>query len=234
MRLLLTALLSTGLAVGPAPSERAVEGPTSVEWTGPEPDAEAPPDAEADAEVEPEAESQPPPPSAARPENRTVRVAVGLDPSAPGTKAERSLLSTLGDTVKDSRGIGVESRRLRVGAPSAREVCRDGRDDLVIMVGYVPQREAPVLLPYDCALDVGLAVRSSAAAQEPELVATLWDEHDALVRDGVQERRRRGRLGPKARAGIVAGVVVIVVGAAVGLLVANALREEKVVLKVGP
>ena len=138
------------------------------------------------------------------------------------------------DTVKASEGIGVDARRLRVGAPSAREVCRDGRDDLVLMVGYVPQREEAVLLPYDCVLDVALAVRGSGAADEPALVATLWDEHDALVRDGVQERRRRGRLGPKARAGIVAGVVVIVVGAAVGLLVANALREESVVLKVGP
>ena len=231
IRLLLTGFLSTSMVVGPAPSERAVEGPTSVEWTGPEPEAEPAPEPEAEPEPEPQS---PPPPSAARPQNRTVRVAVGLDPSAPGTKPERTLLSTLTDTVKASEGIGVDARRLRVGAPSAREVCRDGRDDLVLMVGYVPQREEAVLLPYDCVLDVALAVRGSGAADEPALVATLWDEHDALVRDGVQERRRRGRLGPKARAGIVAGVVVIVVGAAVGLLVANALREESVVLKVGP
>ncbi|MCR9162044.1 MAG: hypothetical protein ACE37F_28310 [Nannocystaceae bacterium] len=237
MRLLLAGFLSTGMALGPAPAQRAVEGPTSVEWTGADDVPETTPETTKGSEDEGErgAEGQrPPPPSAARPGNRTLRVAVGLDPSAPGTKAERSLLATLSGTVKASEAIGVDARRLRIGAPSAREVCRDGRDDLVVMIGYVPQREEAVLLPYDCVLDVPLAVRSSGAADEAVLVATLWDEHDALVRDGVQERRRRGRLGPKARAGIVAGVVVLVVGAAVGLLVANALRDETVVLKVGP
>ena len=232
---LLASLLSTSLlsAPGPSPSERAVEGPTSVAWPAGTSEAEREPAPDAESQPEPDA-TQPPPPQAARPNNRTVRVAVGLDPSAPGTKAERAHVGTLMGAVRSSTNIGVDARRLRVGAPSARDVCRDGRDDLVILVGYVGQRSEPVLLPYDCVLDIVLGVRSLAAADEAGLVAALWEEHDALVRDGVEERRRGRRLGPKARAGIVAGVVVLVVGAAVGLLVANALREETVVLKVGP
>jgi len=225
MRMLAT-MLCAALSTAAPPGERSVEGPTSVAW----PDDAPEPEPEADAG----AEATPPPPRAARPDNRVVRVVVGLDPSAPGSKEERAHVDELSKTVANSEGIGVEHRRLRLGSPTAREVCRDGRDDLVILVGYVAQRPDPVLLPYDCALDVSLAVRSTAAADEPELVATLWDEHDALVRDGVEERRRTRRLGPKARAGIVAGVVVVVVGAAIGLLVANALRDESVVLKVGP
>ena len=224
----LSGVLAFAPSAGVAPDERTVEGPGAVAWPHPEPEPEPKP------EPEPEVAPTPPPPQAARPERRKVRVAVGLDPSAPGTKDERAHLSTLSDAVKASEGIEVDVRRLRVGAPTAREVCRDGRDDLVVLVGYVAQRPEPVLLPYDCGLDVSLAVRSIAAADEAALVATLWDEHDALVRDGVKERRRGGRLGPKARAGIVAGVVVVVLGAAIGLLVANALREERVVLKVGP
>lgn len=235
IRSALASLLSGSLLAAPAgppadvPSDRSVVGPAAVAWPEETPEPEPEPEP-----VEAAPTEAPPPPQAARPEQRHVRVAVGLDPSAPGTKQERKLLASLQDAVESSEGVDVEARRLRVGAPSAREVCRDGRDDLVILIGYVAQRPEPVLLPYDCPLDVSLAVRRTAAADQPALVAALWDEHDALVRDGVKTRRRAGRLGPKARAGIVAGVVIIVVGAAVGLLVANALRDEKVVLKVGP
>jgi hypothetical protein len=102
------------------------------------------------------------------------------------------------------------------------------------MIGYLPDREAPVLLAHDCRLDVGLGVREMAAAREPGLAGALWDEHEALVRQGVKERRRLVKLGPGARAGIVAGVALLVIGVAVGVLVANALRDEKVVLKVSP
>ncbi len=234
IRFLLIPLLSGLLAA--APPDRSVEGPTAVQWPSTSGEAGEPDDAvePPGAPGEDDAIPSPPPPQAARPDARVVRVAVGLDPSAPGTKAERAVLTTLRDSVDGAEGIGVDARRLRIGSPAAGEVCRDGRDDLVILVGYVAQRPEPVLLPYDCSLDVALAVRGAHAADEPALVATLWKEHDALVRDGVQERRRRGRLGPRARAGIVAGVVIVVVGAAVGLLVANALRDEVVVLKVGP
>ena len=233
--LLSGSLLAASGPTSPGSADRSVEGPTAVAWPEGTPEPEFAVDPEADIAPEAQIEATPPPPpQAARPDNRTVRVAVGLDPSAPGTKAERAHVSTLAEGVRSSANIGVKARRLRVGAPSAREVCRDGRDDLVILVGYVGQRPEPVLLPYDCVLDIVLGVRSTAAADQGGLVAALWMEHDALVRDGVEERRRGRRLGPKARAGIVGGVVVVVIGAAVGLLVANALREEKVVLKVGP
>jgi hypothetical protein len=62
----------------------------------------------------------------------------------------------------------------------------------------------------------------------------LWDEHDELIRQGVRERRQRRPLGRKARIILAAGVALVVVGVAVGVLVASALRKEKVVLKVGP
>ena len=220
--------LIAALASEPVPS-RSVEGPAAVQW--PE---QAEPEERAELEPEPPA-STPPPPSAARPEDgRVLRVAVGLDPSAPGSKAERALVDQLADSSRAASGPRAEPRRLRVGAPSAREVCREGRDDLVLMIGYVGERPEPVVLGYDCSLDLPFAVRGAAAAAEPDLVPSLWAEHDAMVRDGVQEQRRRGRLGPRARAGIAAGVALAVVGVAVGLLVANALREEVVVLKVGP
>ena len=105
---------------------------------------------------------------------------------------------------------------------------------MVVMIGYVPGREDAVVLPYDCSLDVALGIRVLAAIDEDALVAALWAEHRDLQRKGVTERRRVGRLSTKARAGIVAGVAIVVIGVAVGLLVANALRDEKVVVKVSP
>jgi hypothetical protein len=41
-------------------------------------------------------------------------------------------------------------------------------------------------------------------------------------------------LGPRARAGIVAGVALVLVGVAAGFLVANALRPRTVMLRVEP
>ncbi len=241
----LGALLSAALAVAPAspaaappPSTRGVEGPGSVSW--PEQRAgegldTAESESASEADSTPRATATPPPPQAARPQSsEKVRVAVGLDPSAPGTKVERRHVGALMDSVAKSKAPATDVRRLRLGSPSAREVCRANRDDLVILVGYVAQRPEPVLLGYDCRLDVALAVRESSASAEVGLVGSFWAEHDALVRDGVQERRRWGRLGPKARIGIAAGVALVVVGVAIGLLVANALRDEVVVLKVAP
>lgn len=175
-----------------------------------------------------------PAPRSVPPSNLELDVAVGLDPSAPGTKAERALVSSLQQQAERSTHPRVQVRRLRAGSPSARQVCRAGRYELVIMVGYVPQRDDPVLLVHDCRLDMPLGLRAQSAATDPRFVGALWDEHEALVRDGVKERRRLKGLNPKARAGIIAGVAIIVVGVAIGVLVASALRDEKVVLKVGP
>lgn len=174
-----------------------------------------------------------PSPKTVRPRPR-IDVAVGLDPSAPGSKPERAIVDALETSVAASSNPPARTRRLRAGSPSGREVCRAGREELVILVGYVPTRDEPVLLVHDCGLDTALDLRAATAASEPGLVGTLWDEHDALVRDGVKERRRLRGLSPRARAGIIGGVAVVLIGVAVGVLVASALRDEKVVLKVSP
>ena len=227
------AALSLLVAIAIAPGEeeptepREPAGPEAVEWEGDgeEPVVESPPAEGKRGTV--------PSPRTMNPRGR-IEVAVGLDPSAPGSRKEKALVDALEKGALASSNPPVTVRRLRAGSPNARQICRAGREDLVIMVGYVPDREEPVLFSHDCSLDVPLGLRSSTAAAEPELVRALWDEHEALVREGVRERRRLKGLSPGARAGIVAGVALVVVGVAVGLLVASALRRETVVLKVSP
>ncbi len=230
------------LLAEPRPAARPYAGTTETAW--PLPDAtrsdtgSAEPVADdADASAEPDLNvrgpaATVPPPRA--PSTRTIAVAVGLAPEAPGSKHERALLDTLEASAVTSPDPTTTVRRLRPGVGDARSICRDRRDDLVILVGYTPAREEAVLLPYDCRLDAALALRSAAAADEPGLVGALWAEREALVRQGMKERRAFGRLSGKVRAGIIAGVVVVVIGTAVGLLVANALRDHRVVLKVSP
>lgn len=175
-----------------------------------------------------------PRPEVTTPAQRPVDVAIGLSPEAPGSKAEKDLVDRLERSVLASPRPSANLRRLRPGAGDARLVCRERRDDFVILVGYLPDREAPVLLPHDCSLDRPLGVRASEAVDEKGLVGALWGEHEELLRQGAQPRRRIGRLGPKARAGIIAGVALVVIGVAVGFLVAGALRKDTVVLKVEP
>jgi hypothetical protein len=163
-----------------------------------------------------------------------VAVAVGLAPEAPGNAAEREWLDRLERSARVSPTPTTTVRRLRPGVGDARTICRDRQDDVVVMIGYVPRRDDAVLLPYDCLLDLPLGIRALAAANEDGLVGALWAEHTELQRNGLTERRRIGRLSSRARAGIAAGVAIAVIGVAVGLLVANALRDEKVVVKVSP
>ena len=218
---------------------REVTAPTAVQWPA-ERDEAAPEVGEDASEVEtedrdgtaPASTGGPPPPRPAQ--VQTLDVAVGLSPEAPGTKAERALLDRLEASILASADPRARVRRLRPGAGEAREICRQGKEDLVVMIGYVPDREVPVVLAHDCRLDAALELRSAAAVDEPELVGVLWAEHDALVREGVTERRLRRPIGRRARIIIGASVAVAVLGAAVGILVASALREETVVLKVGP
>lgn len=250
--------LSRPVAAAPSsapPTERNVEGPTEVAWPQDDarrveldvpdrqPPSEAPtdsptdgPDASDDAAepAEPTGDDAPtsvPPPTVHR--APPITVGVGLAPSAPGTKSERALLDRLEKSVLASERVSTV-RRLRAGTGEPRRVCNQRRDDLVIMIGYVADRPEPVVLAHDCLLDEALALRSGDAVDEPGLVASLWDEHEALVARGVRERRRWPRLGPGARAGIAAGIAVVVIGVAVGVLVANTLRDERVVLTVSP
>jgi hypothetical protein len=162
-----------------------------------------------------------------------ISVAVGLAPEAPGSRDEKALLSALEATVGASTDPTTEVRRLRPGVGAPHRICREQREDLVVMIGYVADRPTPVVLAHDCRLDRALGVRAADAVHEPGLVAALWNEHVELVRAGARERRRLS-VGPRARAGIISGVAIVVVGVAVGALIANALREEAVVLTVRP
>lgn len=233
--------LALAMALGqarPSPEiERTHEGPTDAAWTGPEPTAEvAPPSVPSSGErsTTKRSHSAEPPPPRVDPRAIPIEVAIALSPEAPGSRRELDLLDALERTAAGSTDPPTKVRRLRPGAPEARQICRQGRYDLVVTVGYVPDREAPVLLSHDCGLDMALGLRAIDAVEEPGLVPALWEEHEALVREGVQERRRVARLRPGVRAGIVAGVALVVLGVAVGVLVANALRDERVVLKVAP
>ena len=71
------------------------------------------------------------------------------------------------------------------------------------------------------------------AAGHPELVGALWDEHEQLVKEGVLEKRRT-RLGPKVRTGLIAGGAVLAVGVAIAVILVSSLRRETVVLTVSP
>jgi hypothetical protein len=241
--------------VSDAEARRAYVGPTAVvdvpgraaTWSdhGSGPASEAPA-SEAPASEAPASEpptpttSEPPavtpkvpPPSSVREVPEHVLVAVGLAPEAPGSRDEKALLQALEAHARASTHPTTDVRRLRPGAGAPHRICRERREDLVVMIGYVADRPTPVILAHDCRLDRALGMRAADAAHEEGLVAALWREHLELLRDGARERRRIS-VGPRARAGIIAGVAIVVVGVAVGALVANALREQTVVITVRP
>ncbi|MBX7077630.1 MAG: hypothetical protein K1X88_00500 [Nannocystaceae bacterium] len=211
-------------------SAAATPWPTTAPGELPEPAA---PPAEDDVGTADGPSVPPPRPVAAPAAGDRLAVAVGLAPEAPGSQLERDLLDRLEASARVSPDPPTTVRRLRPGGGDGHTVCRDRKDDLVVLVGYVPERPEPVLLAHDCRLDLPLGLRAVAAAGEPGLVGALWAEHAELVRKGARERRL-GRLPVKARIGIAAGVAIVVIGVAVGLLVANALRKDVVVLKVSP
>lgn len=205
----------------PSESEAPIEGPAAPpSETAPTTDA-----APTDQIIEP------PPPTLQQPS--VVRVAVGLSSELDGNKTDRDLLDRLESSTKASTNPPADVRRLRVGSAEAREICREGRDDLVINIGYLPDRDDPVLLTRDCLIDEDLGIRSVEAAGDPALLGVLWAEHNDRVRDGARERKRL-RISPRVRTGLIAGAVVAVVGVAVGLLIAGAVRRDSVVLVVEP
>ena len=161
-----------------------------------------------------------------------VTVAVGLGPSAPGSKAENAVVDALERAARASQAPPTLVRRLRAGAGEGRAICRERRDDLVLLLEYMPDRPEPVLVPRDCRLDRELALRGQEAAGEPALIGVLWDEHRALVRGGARERKVR--ISRKVKTGLIAGGAIVVVGLAIALVVVNSLRRETVVLTVGP
>jgi hypothetical protein len=167
-------------------------------------------------------------------EPELVRVAVGIGPCAPGSRAEKELVKLLEGSARASNNPQTDVRRLRAGAGDPRRICRERRDDLIIMVDFIADRTEAVLVAHDCTLDRALGIRATEAAGLADLVPTLWDEHHELLRQGVQARRAGLAINPKVRTGLIAGAAILVVGAAVGLIVASTLRSETVVITVGP
>jgi hypothetical protein len=225
------------------PEEGPVEGPLPSIEDEPEADPDALPDLVADEpspkptpepELEPEPDTkpvEPPPPTLQQP--IVVRVAVGLTSELDGNKAEKALLNRLEAGVKTSPSPRADVRRLRVGSAEARDICREGLDDLVISIGYLPDRNEPVLLTRDCRIDEDLGIRSIDAADDPDLLGVLWAEHNDRVSNGARERKRL-RVSPGVRTGLIAGAAVAVIGVAVGFLIAGAVRRDTVVLVVQP
>jgi len=162
----------------------------------------------------------------------TVSVAVGLGPDTPGSEAETQIVDSLVRTIPMSVAPPAKVRRLAPGT-DPRAACSEGRDDLVITVGYLPDRDPPVLLTHDCGLDVPLGVRAKTAAPNPDLVSVLWREHDDLLAAGYKQKRR-SKLNPKVRSALIIGGATVAIGLALGLILANTLRDEVVVLKVSP
>ncbi len=199
----------------PAPPAPVTD--TSEPEPEPEPAPVVPAPAQALADVEPD---------------EVVGVAVGLGPSAPGSKVELAVVTQLEQSVHASVQPKTRVRRLRAGVGEGKDVCNERRDDLVIQVEYLPDRDDPVLLTRDCRLDRDLAVHGAWAASEVGLVAALWTEHQALVRTGVKERRVR--VSRKVRTGLIAGGAILVVGLAIGLIVGSSLRRDTVVITVMP
>lgn len=184
-------------------------------------------------EVIPGAAPTAPAPRAPSPDAGVVRVAVGLSEDAPGTTVELELVDALESGARASSTPSADVRRLRSGAAVARRVCGEGRDDLVLTIGYLPDRDEVVVFTYDCLLGRELGVRSADAARSEGLLGALWQEHRSAVADGATERRR-GRMNPKVRAGLIAGGALVAIGVAVGFVLASTLRDEVTVITVSP
>lgn len=234
-------------STSPLPSLRAAEVPLAVPIAastepGPEDMSERPA-----ASDEPAVEGPAAPPISAIPTTarvpaptaaivdegpQQITVAVGLGPSTPGSKPERAVVDALERSVRAAKAPSAQVRRLRAGAGEGRAVCREHRDDLVILLEYLPDREDPVLVTRDCRLDRELGIRGQAAAQEPELVPALWAEHLQLVREGARERKVR--ISRKLKTGLIAGGAIVAVGLAIALVLASSLRRDTVVIKVEP
>jgi hypothetical protein len=221
-----------GPVEGPLPSVEDEPATDSGELPDVAPDPVEPePAPEPMAEPEKEPTPEPPPPTLQQP--TVVRVAVGLSSELDGNKAEKALLNRLESGVRASTSPRADVRRLRVGSAEAREICREGLDDLVISVGYLPDRNDPVLLTRDCRIDEDLGIRSTDAADDPALLGVLWAEHNDRISNGARERKRL-RVSPGVRTGLIAGAAVAVIGVAVGFLIAGAVRRDSVVLVVQP
>lgn len=203
-------------AEGPAPAE----GSASPATEGPAPAAAT---AAAPATL----------PTRVDPGSAPLQVAIGLGPTAAGSREELAIIGDLERTLAATSSPKVSVRRLRSGASEPRSICRQRRDDLVVVVDYLPERATPVLVPHDCSLDQALGIRAAEAAREPGLAQVLWGEHTDLVRRGAQERRPP-LIAPRTRRFLIAGGAIVALGVALGFIIAATLRPETVVVTVSP
>ncbi len=203
-------------AVGPVADGPVADGPrvTSTRMIRPAVDEQAP-------------FGKRPSPSAA-----PIRVAVGLSPETAGSKAEVEIVDRL-ELSMGRASRPADLRRLRAGSSGARSICREGRDDLVVLLGYLPDRESPVFLAHDCVLDRALGIRGARAANQVGFLGVLWEEHQTLLSEGIKPSRRV-RLPVRVRTALIVGAAATVLGVAVGILVGSALRKDTVVLTVQP
>lgn len=221
----------------PPEFRRVATGPEGPAEPAPEPEPTPLPSVDGSPEPEPESETiepkrEPTPAPPPKVEEEIIRVAVGLTPDAPGSRTELDIVDQLEASVRASSRPKTRVRRLRVGAANPRTLCREGQDDLVIALGYLPDDARPVLIPHDCRLDQELPARSAQAAADSDLVGVLWAEHRELIASGAKERKRR--VSPRLRNGLIIGGAAVVLAVALGLLIGAALRDDTVVLKVGP
>ncbi len=172
-----------------------------------------------------------PPPPRIDPESLPLQIAIGLGPSAPGSREELALVQVLEASAVASSAPRTSVRRLH-GGGDAKSVCRQRRDDLVLTIGYIADRDEAVLLAYDCALDRALGIRPASAAGESGLVGALWSEHRSLLQQGAKPRRAP-LVSRRTRKILIAGGATALLGVALGLILASTLRPTTVVLTVG-
>lgn len=172
-----------------------------------------------------------PPPPRIDPDSLPLQIAIGLGPSAPGSREELALVQALEASAVASSAPRTSVRRLH-GGGDAKSVCRQRRDDLVLTVGYIADRDEAVLLTYDCVLDRALGIRPGRAAGDSGLVAALWSEHRSLIQEGAKQRRAP-LVSRKTRKILIAGGATAFLGVALGLILASTLRPTTVVLTVG-
>ncbi len=113
------------------------------------------------------------------------------------------------------------------------EICAADKDDLVILVGHLPDRDEAVLFSYDCILSQELGVRSAKAAGNVKFLSVLWDEHQDRIKNPRPALESK-KTDSKLKTGLIAGASAAILAVAIGLLLASSLRKEVVVIKVEP
>jgi len=169
-----------------------------------------------------------PPPTVASAQSTStpILVAIGLGADAPGSREEWAIVDRLESGLSASTEPPAQQRRLRTPIGAPRRVCRETGAALVLTVGYVAQRIDPSIAAWDCDIDLELGRWPASDAEEVGLLASIWSEHEGAIASGeaIAGGSARPRLPPKVRAGLIAGGVVLALGATLAILLAAGLR----------